>query len=297
MHLLLPKIRKRIVKRIYQIPFIRERADLAYQIAVDKHKPNLPNISQDDLDLVERIKKEGVVITSLDNLGISSNIQLLHAAKKVATQMSSNLNTEKHKFVIHASLQQMMESPEIFLWGLEQRLLDIVEHYLGLPVAYHGAYFRRDIANRLEIGSRLWHIDPEDRKVLKIIIYINDVGEKQGPFEYISPDLTSKLAKSLNYSYGYIRDQTMQKIISPANYKSCLGISGTVIFAATGSIFHRGKPPEDADRFTVFFDYTSRRKNELFYINFAMPQQNLLTLSRNLSKKQKQCLFWQEHLE
>lgn len=291
MQLLLPKIRKRIFKKIYQIPFLRQRADIAYQIAVERHKPNLPNISKDDIDLVEKIKNEGVVVTSLDDLGIVSNTQLINAAKKVASEMKPNIYNEQNKFVIHANSQQIMEFPEIFLWGLEQRLLNIVEHYLGLPVAYHGAYFRRDIANKLEIGSRLWHIDPEDRKVLKIIVYVNDVGEQQGPFQYLPQTLTPNLVKSLNYSYGYIPDQTMQKFISPNNYKSCIGNSGTVIFAATGSIFHRGKPPEASERFSIFFDYTSRRKDELFYINFTLPQKDLLTLSNNLSEQQKQCLF------
>lgn len=295
--MLLQKIQKRIFKKIYQIPFVKHQNDIAYQIAVNKHKPNLPNISKDDLELVEKINNEGVVVTSLDNLGIESNTQLLQTAKHLASQMKLDINRDVNNYVIHASSQQIMKYPEIFLWGLEQRLLNIIEHYLGLPLAYHGVFFRRDIANKLETGSRLWHLDPEDRKVLKIIVYVNDVTEKQGPFQYIHPSLTSDIVQSLKYTYGYIPNQTMQKVIAPTNYKSCLGNSGTVIFAGTGSIFHRGKPPENSDRFTIFFDYTSRRKKELFYINNSLPHQDLLKLSQNLSERQKQCLFWQEYLE
>ncbi|MCC5639605.1 2OG-Fe(II) oxygenase [Nostoc sp. CHAB 5844] len=297
MNLLLQKVQKRIFKKIYQVPFVKHQNDIAYQIAVNQHKPNLPTISKQDLELVEKINNEGVVVTSLDNLGIVSNTQLLQAAKQLASQMKPDINSDDNNYVIHASLQQMLKYSQIFLWGLEQRLLNITEHYLGLPVAYHGAYFRRDIANKLEKGSRLWHIDPEDRKVLKIIVYVNDVTENQGPFQYISPSLTLQIVQSLKYTYGYIPNQTIQKVISPTNYKSCTGNSGTVIFAGTGSIFHRGKPPEISDRFTIFFDYTSRRKKELFYINNSLPYQDLLKLSQNLSVRQKQCLFWQEYLE
>ncbi|MBE9208580.1 2OG-Fe(II) oxygenase [Nostoc sp. LEGE 06077] len=295
MDLLLPKIQKRILKQIYQIPFVRHQNDIAYQIAVNKHKPHLPIISKDDLELVEQINHEGVVITSLDNLGIAANPQILQKAKHLASQIKSDISSDDNQYVIHASSQQIMEYPEIFLWGLEQRLLNIIEHYLGLPIAYHGTYFRRDLANKLEKGSRLWHLDPEDRKVLKIIIYVNDVTENQGPFQYIPLPLTSNIVQSLKYSYGYIPNQTMQKVISSTNYKSCIGSSGTVIFAGTGSIFHRGKIPQISDRFTIFFDYTSRRKKELFYINNSLPYQDLVKLSQNLSVRQKQCLFWQEY--
>ncbi|WP_370568031.1 2OG-Fe(II) oxygenase [Fortiea sp. LEGE XX443] len=295
--MLLQKVQKKFFKKIYQIPFIRHKTDIAYQIAVDKYKPNLPIISKDDLELVDRINNEGVVVTSLDNLGILSNTQLLKAAKNIASQMKPNIDSDQNKFVVHASQQQIMEHPEIFLWGLEERLLNIVEHYFCLPVAYHGAYFRRDIANQLETGSRLWHIDQEDRKVLKIIVYVNDVTDNQGPFQYIPLSLTSSIAQSLKYTYGYIRNQTMQKVISPSNYKSCIGNSGTVVFAGTGGIFHRGKPPENSDRFTIFFDYTSRRKKELFYINPSLSQKDLIILSKHLSERQKKCLFWQKYLE
>lgn len=295
MHMVWQKIRKRVFQKINQIPFVRHQADIAYQIAVERHKYYLPSISQDDLQLVEKIQTEGVVITSLDNLGILSNSQLLDSAKKLMVKMASNNFIHKNQFVVHATSQQLMEYPQIFLWGLEQRLLNIVELYIGLPIAYHGAYFRRDIANNLEIGSRLWHIDSEDRKVLKIIVYLNDIGESQGPFQYIPQSLTAQVAHSLKYTYGYIQDRTMQKVISPTNYKSCIGNAGTVVFAATGSIFHRGKPPETSDRYTIFFDYTSRRKQDLYYINFTLPDKDLISLSQNLSEQQKQCLFWQKH--
>ncbi|BAZ50194.1 hypothetical protein NIES4103_28080 [Nostoc sp. NIES-4103] len=297
MHMLWQKIRRRVIREINQIPFVRYQADIAYQIAVENHKNYLPTISQDDLRLVEKIQTEGVVITSLDDLGILSNSQFIDSAKKLMVKMVANNSIVKNQFVIHATSQQLMEHPQIFLWGLEQRLLNIVEHYIGLPIAYHGAYFRRDIANSLEIGSRLWHIDPEDRKVLKIIVYLNNIGESEGPFQYIPQPLTAKVAQSLKYTYGYIRDSTMQKVISPTNYKSCIGNSGTVVFAATGNIFHRGKPPETSDRYTIFFDYTSRRKQDLNYINFTLPHKDLVLLSQNLSEQQQQCLFWQQNLK
>jgi hypothetical protein len=293
MYILLQKMRNKILKKIDTIPFVRYQADLDYQTALEKYIPNLPIISKNDFDVVETIKNEGVVITSLESLGITSTIKLLHAAQKLLPKIPPSVSGHKNEFTIHATSEQIMEYPEIFLWGLEKRLLDIVENYLGLPVAYHGAYFRRDIANQVEQGSRLWHIDKEDRKVLKIIVYLNDISEDTGPFQYVPPSLTSTIAKSLKYTSGYIRDKVMQELISSGSYQSCIGKSGTVIFAATGSIFHRGKPPIVSDRFAIFFDYTSRRLKQSFYGNSCLPDNDLQLLSKNLSKQQKECIFWQ----
>ena len=295
MYILVQKARNRIIRKLTKIPFVQAQSELLYQAAVNKHLVNLPVLSTSDRTLVETIKRDGVVITSLEALGIPSNPRFFPAAKKLMSEIPKSISGQKNEFVVHATSQQLMEYPEIFLWGLEQRLLNIVENYLGLPVAYQGVFFRRDIANEVAIKSRLWHVDLEDRKVLKIIVYLNDVNEDGGPFQYIPQSLTSTVARSLKYGPRYITDEIMQQALSPSNWKSCTGLAGTVIFASTASIFHRGKIPVADDRFAVFFDYTSRQPIQPFYNTLSLPKQNLLSLVNNLSKAQKNCVFWQQH--
>ncbi|HYW20818.1 MAG TPA: 2OG-Fe(II) oxygenase [Nodularia sp. (in: cyanobacteria)] len=285
------KMRNKILKKIDAIPLIRYQDDLAYQAAVKNHIVNLPILAKADLDLVEKIKSEGVVITSLAELAIPSTPDILAAAKNLIPKIPANIFEQKNVYVVHASSQQIMEYPEIFFWGLEQRLLNIVENYLGLPVAYNGVYFRRDIANQIEQGSRLWHIDREDRKILKIIIYLNDINENTGPLQYIPKDLTLEIVKDLKYKSGYIEEKTMREFVSPTNYKSCTGSFGTVIFAATGSIFHRGKLPISSDRFAIFFDYSSRRQKKRYYMANSLPSQDLFMLSQNIPEHKKQCII------
>lgn len=295
MYILVQKARNKIIRKLTQIPFVQAKSELVYQTALNKHLVNLPVISTSDRTLVETIKRDGVVITSLSALGIPSNPHFFQVAKKLMSEIPKSISGQKNEFVVHATSQQMMEHPEIFLWGLEQRLLNIVENYLGLPVAYQGVFFRRDIANEVAIKSRLWHIDMEDRKVLKIIVYLNDVNDDGGPFQYIPQSLTSTVARSLKYRSGYIRDETMQQALSPSNWKSCTGLAGTVIIAATSNIFHRGKIPVADDRFAVFFDYTSRQPKQPLYSTLSLNQENLLSLVNNLSSSQKNCVFWQQH--
>ncbi|HLO88431.1 MAG TPA: 2OG-Fe(II) oxygenase [Nostocaceae cyanobacterium] len=292
MDTILLKIRKKILRKIDQHPFTRDYATRIHQQALAEHNSNLPMLSEKHKDLVEKVKQEGVVITSLEELGITSGFEMWKSAQNLLTKIQSKRIDEQDEIVVHANPQQMMEYPNIFLWGVEANILRIVENYIGLPVAYQGCHLRRDIANQLEKGSRLWHIDQEDHKIFKIIVYLNDVNEDGGPFQYIPKPLTDKLVQILRYTSGYINDETMQKFISPSNYKSCTGTAGTVVLASTDSILHRGKPPISSDRFTVFFDYTSRRHKQALHGTYTLPYHDLLFLSKNLSQEQKNCIFW-----
>ncbi len=288
------QVRNRLFKNLYEISFVKNSAELEYQFSVKNHTRKLPALSTTDWELVETLNTEGVVITSLEALSIPSTPQMFEAAKNLMPKIPTITSGDKNDYVVHATSQQMMESPEIFLWGLEQRLLNIVENYLGLPVAYHGTYFRRDIANNVEKKSRLWHMDSEDRKLLKIIVYLNDINEDNGPFQYIPQSLTPEVTRALRYKHGYIKDKTMGRVISPSNYRSCTGLAGTVVFAGTASVFHRGKIPVASDRFAVFYDYTSRQPKFPFYCKSSLPEEDLVLLSKRFSEQQKQYVFWRQ---
>ena len=289
------KIRNEVSLNTRQFPFLCTQNELNYQVARKKHFDNLPVISEYEQDLIAQVRTEGVAMTSLEALSIPSTKEMLQAAKTLIPKIPSSISQNKNEFVIHATSQQIVEHKEIFIWGLEKRLTNIIENYIGLPVAYHGAYFRRDTINPVQIKSRLWHIDPEDRKVLKVVIYLNDVDDSNGPFEYIPQPFTSKLISALKYNHGYVQDKTMKKVISPSFFKSCTGIAGTVILAATGSIFHRGKVPISSDRYSVFFDYTSRKPivHNHYGASF-LSDEDLQLLAKNLTPQQRECVFWKD---
>ncbi|WGV23301.1 2OG-Fe(II) oxygenase [Halotia branconii] len=286
------KINHRIIQNIYRTPLVSHFSDLTYQALIEKHLNNLPSLPITDLSLVEALKSEKIVVTSLAALSIPSTPQMLKAASSLISEIPESVSGSKHDFTIHATPKQIMEYSEIFLWGLQQRLLNIAENYIGLPVAYHGSYFRRDLANGVQKKSRLWHLDKEDRKVFKIIIYLNDVYDDGGPFQYIPYSFTSAVASSLRYNYEYIQNQTMQQVISPLTWKSCTGISGTVIIADTANIFHRGTVPTASDRFTIFFDYSCRSPKHPFYYQPSLTNEDLAIIATKLSEHQRQCVFW-----
>ncbi len=293
MNTLPQKVINRCLRKMSDIPFLRNSYELNYQTVLEEHIYRLPSIANYDLNLVDKIKREGVVVTSLESLSIPSTPEMLEATKSLIPRIPQTDTRKKYQYVVHANPQQIMSYADIFFWGLQERLLNIVENYLGLPVAYHGSYFRRDFANKIQRKTRLWHKDIEDPHFLKIIVYLNDVDKDGGPFEYIPHQLTDDVCKTLKYKYGQIPDDVMKKVVNSSIWQTCTGSAGTVVIANTGNILHRGKMPVACDRYAIFFDYTSRQPKFPFYCQSCLPKENLLLLADKLSKRQRECVFWQ----
>lgn len=291
------QVRNRILREILATSVARASLEKAYQAAAANYIDNLPTLSPSDRLLVDLLEQEGIVTTSLAALAIPSASLIFDTAKSLLPTIPRTTHNQKNQFVVHATSAQIMAHPELFLWGLEERLLNIVENYLGLPVAYHGLYFRRDIANKIRAKSRLWHLDGEDRRMLKIIIYLNDVSDDGGPFQYIPKHLTSTVSSAFNYRCGYLQDEMMKSVIPSFYWKACTGLAGTVLFVDTASVFHRGEVPIASDRFTLFFDYTSRRPKYPFDCKSSLSRDELLKLVPRLSARQKECIFWRNHLQ
>lgn len=288
------QLRNRILREILRFPVWQVQSELVYKAELEKHISNLPALSAQDSAIVDVLRSEGICFTSLESLALPSTPLVLNAVKNLLPQMPKPSSSKTKDYVLHASTTQIMAFPELFFWGLEERLLEIAENYIGLPVAYHGVYFRRDIANNVKKKSRLWHLDMEDRRLFKIIVYLKDIGDDDGPFQYIPKHLTSFLSSKVKYNYGYIPDSKVQSVLPESNWKSCLGPAGTVIFVDTGNVFHRGKIPLRSDRLSLFFDYTSRRPKHPFYCKSSLSREELLVLAKKLSEREREYIFWRK---
>jgi hypothetical protein len=284
----LKRIPNKIKRELLRFTALELALELAHKKEVEQHVNYLPEISPVDSTLVGSLRQEGAVVTSLQALEISSTSLLLTSIEKLLPELLVFSSNGKHS--ISFPLSKLMEYPEIVLWGLEERLLNIVENYIGLPVLYHGVDFRREIANEKLIGLRQWHLDVEDHRMVKIIIYLNDVSLNGGPFEYISKNSTSLLRQTLQYSSGFVSDEIIKTLVPTSDWKPCTGRSGTVIFSDTRSVFHRAKPPVEADRFSITFSYTSRRPIKIFS-KVTLSRDELLEISSRLSRRQKQCIL------
>ena len=156
------------------------------------------------------------------------------------------------------SADQLLEDPVVWRWGLDERLLDIVENYIGLPVRYYGANVRREVADGTLADTRQWHVDIEDQRMMKILIWLDDVAEDGGPFEYVSLPHTRQAVRSLRYVSGFVGDAEMAGVVDRDNWRTATGPRWTAVVCDTAAVFHRAQPPVGRDRYSVTFSWTSR---------------------------------------
>jgi hypothetical protein len=289
---ILPAIKRKLLFNRDRISFFKHLSEQAYQQSLQQHINHLPLLSDQDQAIVNELQHYGIVVTSLDQLEISLTPQLLADAAETVSHLAKISLISKKQYLIKASSKLLLQYPSLFRWGAETKLLNLIENYLGLPVAYHGVYFRRDLANNVKKKTRLWHLDKEDRKMFKIIIYLGDVCSQSGCFQYIPKCLTNWICHHLKYNYGKISDQAIEDLVPRHFLKSCIGQSGTVILVDTAQVFHRGKIPTISDRFSIFFDYTSRIPKHPYYCKSCCQFDELIQLSNSLNKQAKNCIFW-----
>ncbi|WP_017652725.1 hypothetical protein [Fortiea contorta] len=281
------RIPNKIKRMLMRFPLFEIASKQIYERNLENHANYLPIISPEDSTLVKSLHQEGVCISSLQTLNITSTPLMLASSEKLVTTLLTLPNNGKH--VINIPLVKLMEYPEIFLWGVEEKLLNVIENYIGLPILYHGVEFRREIANGEHLDVRQWHIDVEDYRMLKIIVYLNDVSLNGGPFEYISKNITVSSRQALQYRSGFVSDERMKAVVPTLNWQPCTGRSGTAVFTDTCNVFHRAKPPIDTDRFSITFSYTSTLPIKI-YGQGTLPKDEFLKISSRLSQRQSNCI-------
>lgn len=247
---------KEIGYKVWQL-----KTEFVYRLALKKYAKSLPVLSPADRRIVEQLQQEGVCVTSLEQLGFATTPQLLDAC----SQVLSCTNSERDRSATKSPLQiyTLSELADFSQWGNERRLLDIVENYIGLPIKFQGIQLRRESPHSQQFGAMLWHKDGDDRRSIKVIVYLNDVGREHGPFEYIPKSVTAAwLRLRIDFQifrtgFAGLKNQQIEKLVPRSAWKSCIGPAGTVILVDTHSVFHHGSL-RTAERSALFFVYTAR---------------------------------------
>ncbi len=279
----------KIGKILYSIALVKRIVDLAYEAKVAQYQASLPKLDTEDQIILEALQKTGTYSITIEDLQLESTESFLRKTRDLVNYLKNIPSANKNS--IDLEQDKFTDHPEIFLWGIEPRILDIIEHYIGLPLYYQGYALRRDIVTDTSTDAesvRAWHLDAEDRAMIKVIIYLNDVGLDGGHYQYVSKDLTEEAIKKINYNSGYLSDQKMVHVIPERYWNGCIGKLGTVIFTDPSKVFHRAKPPEKEDRFSISFCYTSNKPK--YYWGTTRFPKNLSEIRNKLNEKQRNVL-------
>jgi hypothetical protein len=268
-----------------------------HQAALARHSAQLPRLDPRDGELVDTLRRDGIAVTSIEALGLDGSQALLARSLGLARSFAPTarkLNEAGQVFVI-VPPKQLVANRHIIEWGLQDRLLDIAEAYIGLPPAYDGVAINYTVADGRQISTRRWHRDWEDRRVLKVAVYLHDVGPDGSPFEVLRRSDTMQ-SDARGYSYELADDADLAREFGegyPTDIMSCTGSRGTVIFADTARLFHRGKPATKQDRAALFYSYfSSTPRHPFFCERTGLARSDLLQLSRTLPPRQRDAIAW-----
>lgn len=270
-----------------RLPPVRTLATRRHAERLSNHRPYLPRLLPADQRLLDSLSSMGAAVTTLDDLGFRDN----DALRGALTGLSGTLllQARQGSVAIRPTREQLLADIGIWRWGLGERLLDIVENYLGLPDRYGGPDVRCEVAGAHECGVRQWHRDVEDHQQLKILIWIREVGPTGGPYEYIPATPTLDATRKLGYVSGYVPSERIDRIVPETERHTCHGPAWTVVLTDPARVFHRVKPPVADNRYSVTFSYTSRRPFKYRGIRLQTNGQDV-RLTSGLSSRQRACL-------
>lgn len=291
----------KIVHQIYCLDYIRKTRERSRADLIQSHGRYRSNLEDDEFFLGYDLIDKGFCSTKYDIFESFQNQDFFSSANTIYDFMEDHyVKTGKTIDIIKslsANPSLLEHFTTVFRAGLDAELLRVVEHYLRLPVAYGGVDFFFTIADGSERGARTWHKDSEDNPMIKVAVYLNDVGDDDGPFEILHLQQNDPQSQKFRgfFQQDLIDLQNEDKI--KFDITSFTGPLGTVILCDTFKYFHRGKPARGRNRRALFFNYYAEKPlTPYFCPNPPFSTLKMKELVADLSPKQKDAALWREKL-
>ncbi|RZM20569.1 MAG: hypothetical protein EOP67_53870 [Sphingomonas sp.] len=291
----------RIAADLAQVRPIHSARDRQYHAALERHRPKLPVLAPWQAAIVDTVERQGVAQADLNTLALPGTAGLLEQATALANAWAAPLRAQAESGVqfLKVPADDIAAHPDLYRFGLQDALLDLVERYIGLPVAYDGVILQYTVADGRAVSTRKWHRDREDRRMIKLAVYLTDVDADSGPFESLP------VVEPLSYETGprdmfYLRDadEVMKDgRVLGAEPIACMGPAGTAVFADTARFFHRGKPATARDRAALFFSYFAHvPQRPYFCYRSGLSPRQIATLTEDLPQRQRAAAQWRQEL-
>ncbi len=256
-----------------------------YETRLAQYNSALPVLRPADAEIAGALASHGIASRRI-HLGADAGA----AAERAVDWLRHHSPVDTVGYLPHSVLAG---DPALFLWGLAETNLDIAERHIGLPVRYHGLEVRAErttpaVSRHL---VRDWHFDVEDRRMLKIVVYLSDVDESTGPFEFL-PSAASDLARAtlrVRPGLTFLPDADVSAAVPSSAWEPITGPAGTAVYADTARLLHRVKAPTGGDRYSATFVYTSDRPRHTLS-RFMPPRHIVQSLLGDLTPRQRRAL-------
>ena len=132
-----------------------------------------------------------------------------------------------------------------FSASTSRRILDVANAYLRLwaKLSYVDLWYTaQQPASDERVASQNWHVDFDDKHLLKAFVYLTDVDADHGPFEYVPGSQAGGrriVREWVPMGYGRVSDDELAEKVPDAEIASFTGPKGTLILCNTSGL-HRG---------------------------------------------------------
>lgn len=265
------------------IPFIQKLIEAHYHLKRGRHADRLPWLPADSFDLVSELRRDCVArrpVRPPDDVQYAAD-RMVNVLGQIASPMAT----------VRVPVEAHVADPTVFKWGLAPENLDLAESYIGLPVRYLGAQVTRERPGGSDPEMpRRWHMDADDHRLLTIIIYLSDVDDHSGPFEYLDRGRTEQIIGALNYRDRNMLGAAIDQIVPEMTGQPLSGPRLTAVYADTCRVLYRIQAPTAADRYSLTLRYSSIKPRHTFPENL-LPPEALLELGDELTPRQRKALL------
>jgi len=255
-----------------------------------------PQLDETQTRIVDGLRAEGFVVLPFSELfpdpqvwqrleaDASSFVEETMAGfEREAAGEDSGLRRTSKDFVVRKNAYGVtlgLDDPWLQL-ATGPRLLDLANSYLGLwsKLEYVDLWYTKPSAAEAERrSSQRWHRDFNDRHLLKAFVYLTDVDEQAGPFEYVPRSAPGNELGQLwpwrPLGENYPPQEELAERIAGRPVETFTGPKGTMIFCNTSG-FHRGGFATGKPRVLATFTYASPAAlRSLSERNFTLAEAN-----------------------
>ncbi len=164
---------------------------------------------------------------------------------------------------LHSYDVQLSLDDPWFRTAASHRLLDLANAYLEMwsKLEYLDVWYSvPQPADATRISSQRWHRDYNDQHLLKVFLYLVDVDEAMGPFQYVpgsqpgGPYADAWPWEPLGKNYP--TEEELEALIPSSSVRAFTAPKGTLIFCNTAG-FHRGGFSTTSPRVLATATYSS----------------------------------------
>ena len=214
--------------------------------------------------IVADLNRDGIAVAHMDELFPGSD--MLAGLKQYTERRIKDAETKTYKSFLKnlwdAVPTVAFENPFVAM-ALSDAVLGAVNEYMGMFSYFF--YLTLNVTMPVPAGSdavfsQRWHGDPEDKKMCKVFMYMNDVDEGAGPFIYVKGTQYGGRWRHLfreQPPHGFLPpSEPIDTLIPPSDIKHFTGRAGTIIFCDTSG-YHRGGYATQRERIMLTMGYCS----------------------------------------